>query len=509
MEEIRLTPNDLKQINSLGMKKEEIIRQFHLLKKGSKKLKLVKPCTVGDGIYRCEEKEQSSFIGMYEEAAREGRFMKFVPASGAASRMFDHWQRIIKRGDFEDEEQRNAFVSNLANFAFFSELKELLSRRGENIDRLIKEGKINKIIEYILGPSGLNLSSLPKALIKFHRYTDGQCRTPLEEHLVEAALYLADRNRNCRIHFTVSPFQEEKISTFIKKIKKPYENICGVNFIIELSVQSPSQNTIALKGGEIYRDEKGQMVLRPGGHGALLQNLQKLRGDLVFVKNIDNVVPQNALPKIVFYKKLLGGFFLSLEKELFSHLQKIASPQTTERDLEEAVFFCEKKLNRKIDPLWTTWPYDKRKDFLYATLDRPLRVCGVVKNEGEPGGSPFWVEGDGTLTPQIVEYPQVDRTDEGQREIWSRATHFNPVDMVLGLRNFRGEKFDLSLFADHEAVIVTEKMEHSEKVTILEYPGLWNGSMAYWHTIFLEVPNFTFNPVKTIEDLLRPIHRTD
>jgi hypothetical protein len=506
MEAALITTEDLRQIEEAGLSPDQVRAQIASLKKGVKPVKLNRPCTIGDGIIRLSEEEQEKMAALHDAAARKGRFMKFVPASGAASRMFIHWHQALTQGGFGETKRGKTFSGNLHKFAFFPDLKQAIASRGEDIEALLQGGEFHHILNYILTSRGLNYGRLPKALLKFHAYRDGRGRTPIEEHLVEAALHTADADQECRMHFTVSEEHLKAVSLFLKKIKKSYEEKLGVTLRTGLSSQSLSTCTVAWEGDNLCRDRTGRLVLRPGGHGALLKNLHDLDGDIIFIKNIDNVVPDRLKPEVVLYKKVLGGYFISLEEGIFRRLRSLSEEETTIADIREAMLFCREKLNVALPSAIEGRPLAQQHRFIISCLNRPLRVCGMVKNEGEPGGGPFWIDAEGEQSRQIVEYQQIDKDCEEQRAIWAAATHFNPVDLVCGVRNYQSQKFDLPLFADRAAVTLSEKIEQGKKITALEHPGLWNGAMAYWNTVFVDVPLATFNPVKTIEDLLRPQH---
>jgi hypothetical protein len=501
-----ITAADLKQLKKVGISPDQVRKQIALLKTGLPPLKLNRPATPDDGIVVIPEAEQAIMVALHDAAAGRGRFMKFVPASGAASRMFINWQSVLARGGFDGATGEAKFADNLHKFAFFPDLKRVIAHRGENIERLLKSGNIQQILHYILTPQGLNYGRLPKALIKFHAYDHDHHRTALEEHLVEAALYTADNHKECRLHFTVSEEHLSIISRFLEEIRPGYEEQFGVTFQIGLSCQSCASNTVAREGQELYRDVTGRLILRPGGHGALLENLQALDGDIVFIKNIDNVAPDRLKPVITLYKKILGGYFLYLEEEISRHLRNLSGGDTMEEHIRGALLFCRKKLQCNLPLAFADSSLPQQRELIVQNLNRPLRVCGMVRNEGEPGGGPFWIDGEEGQSLQIVEAQQIDAGCEQQKAVWSAATHFNPVDLVCGLRDYRAQKFDLPYFADPQTATLSQKTEGVRTITVLEHPGLWNGSMARWNTVFVEVPIATFNPVKTIDDLLRPQH---
>jgi hypothetical protein len=500
--------DDIRQIMAHGLTEAQVMEQIQWLIRGATPLRLNRPCTVGDGMVSIPEAELEGLVKRHDQGAGRGRVMKFVPASGAASRMFEDWFRYLDGGCFDTAAAAHAFAGDIRKYAFYEDLERLVGQRGESLAAWIEQGRTHDILAAILTAGGLNYASLPKALLKFHHYPEGS-RTALEEHLVEAALYAKDRKQICKVYFTVSEEHRHDVETHLSGIRKRYEEQYNVRFEIDVSVQSAPTDTIAVDLQNCpLRDEAGKLVLRPGGHGALLSNLnQFLAGDIVFLKNIDNIVPDHLKPPTVLYKKVLSGYLLMLQEQIFRYLDRMAEGDVPKRDLEILVSFCEEKLHI-IFPAWfTALPHTDKQAFLVSKLNRPIRICGMVKNEGEPGGGPFWVdEADGTQSLQIIEGFQIDRRSEGQRLIWSAATHFNPVDLVCGVRDYRYRKFDLNRFVNQKAFSVTEKSERGRDLKALELPGLWNGSMHDWTTIFVETPIETFNPVKTIHDLLRPQH---
>lgn len=500
-----LTEADLRQLEAAGISPDKARTQIGFLRKGVKPVRLNRPCTVGDGIVVIDGEEQGKLVALHDEAARAGRVMKFVPASGAASRMFTHWHSALTKDGFAETARAGEFTENLHKLAFFQDLSKAISRHGEDIDALLKEGRFRHILTYILTSKGLNYGHIPKALLKFHNYPEGS-RTALEEHLVETALYTADDKKTCRIHFTVSEEHIKETARFLTKIKDGYEKNFGVTFQIGISPQRFTGNTVALEGGKLYRDSSGLLIFRPGGHGALLENLNDLGGDIIFIKNIDNVVPDRLKPATVFFKKVLAGCLLSLQEGIFGHLRTLTKGDEADNAVREAKIFCQNKLHMILPSGFETLPPPQQRELIVNKLNRPLRVCGMVKNEGEPGGGPFWIDEGGEQSMQIVEHQQIDTDGEDQRNTWAAATHFNPVDLVCSVRDYQARKFDLQQFADPTAVTLSEKIEKGRNITALEYPGLWSGSMARWNTVFVEVPIETFNPVKTINDLLRPQH---
>ena len=486
--------NDLEQINKQGININEIYKQLHYFQQGFPFIQLAKPATIGDGISILNE-DEAKLISLYEHYSKEHKILKFVPASGAASRMFkDLYAYVENEKTLEQLPSVKQVLENIEKFAFYEELKKCLSEAGLEI----KKVNSKTLIEYILTARGLNYGMLPKALILFHKYNDGE-RTSLEEHLVEGALYANSENK-VYLHFTVSPEHqiafEERISKTIDKYQKIYQK----TFEISYSIQSPSTDTIAVDiENNPFRDKNGRLVFRPGGHGALIHNLNDLDADLIFIKNIDNVVPDYLKEETIRYKKLLAGFLIFLQNKIYIFQQWFDQDTINDEKITETKAFYKKYFHLEISRF--------SSEQIKAMLFRPLRVCGMVKNEGEPGGGPYWVKDkEGKISLQIVESSQVDTNNPQQIEIFKKATHFNPVDLVCSTKNYKGEKYNLIKFIDHETGFISQKSKDGKPLKALELPGLWNGAMAHWNTIFVEVPIITFNPVKTINDLLRKQH---
>jgi hypothetical protein len=420
--------------------------------------------------------------------------------------MFKDWYGLYQQGEFDSAERLNEFLENIVKFAFYDDLKEIIASQGEDVEVLIRKGRYMDILKLILTPLGLNYNWLPKALLKFHIYPE-HTRTALEEHLVEAVLYARDARNVCRIHFTVSEEHESRFNDLLSRVKGYYEDLFGVKYEIAVTIQHSSTDTIAVDmENKPFRDRSGKIVFRPGGHGALLKNLNAIDGDIIFIKNIDNVVPDRLKDITVLHKKILGGYLVQLQDKIFHHLKLLSKERVDDKLLSRVIRFCREELFLFFpDGFWND-TLSGKKEYILRMLNRPVRVCGMVKNEGEPGGGPFWVEEDGTRSLQIVEQNQLDLNLEEQRDIWKSSTHFNPVDLVCGVRNYQGEKFDLTVYVNRDAVLISKKSHEEGELKALELPGLWNGSMAFWNTIFVEVPLETFNPVKTIDDLLRKSH---
>jgi hypothetical protein len=521
MAEFTFNERDLDQIKTRGMSPERVISQTKAFNKGFPYIKLLRPCTVGDGITVLHHQDLVALNETLSQAASAGRAMKFVPASGAASRMFKlllsfnnryahiHEKEIRAKAEKNDPDHAAflEFIKGIKKFAFYEDLKRAMSRDGLDVEGDISKGHYKNTLEYLLTPKGLDLAHLPKGLIEFHAYPEST-RTPFEEQLAEAAEYTMDSSGVVRVHFTVSPEDEKRVKDHVKKILSRYEG-SGIRYEVGFSTQMASTDTIAVDmENRPFRDRDGRLVFRPGGHGALLENLNGLGGDLVFIKNIDNVVPDRLRPQTIFYKKALGGYLITLQNEIFGSLERLTRKEVDGQCIKEALQFTREKLCL-VPPEGTERSAREEKiDTLISLLHRPLRVCGMVRNEGEPGGGPFWVGyRDKGISLQIVESSQVDLRSPEQRAIWEASTHFNPVDLVCGVRDHLGRPFDLMKFRDPSTGFISVKSKEDRELKALELPGLWNGAMAHWNSVFVEIPTITFNPVKTVHDLLRKEHQ--
>ena len=502
---------DLQQLKQCGIEPSKAERQISLLRTGQTELRLERPCTLGDGITQLEPASFSRLNDVFEHAATEGRLQRFVPASGAASRMFKdlqfseeelHQFRCSKTGQQlrPAPEPLTYFLENLAKFAFYDDLMKAMAEDGHSLEEAINQNQLELIFRYLLEPCGLSYTLLPKALLAFHTANDG-ARTPFIEHLAEAAL-TSGFQEPVQLHFTVSPQHEPLFRAQLSAWGKTLENSYGCHFNVSYSIQKPSTDTLALDStGQPLRGDNGRLVLRPGGHGALLENLNDLAADIVYIRNIDNVVPDIFKQANLTWSRLLTGFLLETQQEQYSLLKLLHGQPEDPLTRELAMSFLIDRLQVDINP-------GVNNKTLMAVLNRPMRVCGMVKNSGEPGGGPFWVRNSqGHLSRQIVEGAQIDRTDPSQNSILSQSSHFNPVDMVCGVRDWQGRPYNLTHFVDENAAIVSTKHHAGQQIRILELPGLWNGGMSKWHTLFVEIPPEAFNPVKTVFDLLRPRHQ--
>ncbi len=500
------------QIKERGSKPEEVKRQVENFKKGFPFLEVEEAATVGHGIIQVKEEEVKQYGVLYDEQVQKGIVpLKFVPASGAASRMFkalfEALEECKKDSDPKTALAKNAnardYLVKKEKFAFFNDLEEVIEKSGADKNCI-------SWIDFLLDEKGLNYGSLPKGLLKFHKYDDGE-RTPFEEHLVEGAAYGKDSRGVARIHFTVSPEHKAGFEELLEKVREKYEQQSNTSFEVSFSVQKPSTDMIAVDlNNEPFRENDESLLFRPGGHGALIENLNDLEADIIFIKNIDNVVPDRLKPVTVDYKKVLAGILLKYQEKIFNYQKMLNErhPSGLESGfLAEAANFLENSLNTK--PPESQY-YTEKEDlfhYLKEKFNRPVRVCGMVKNEGEPGGGPFWaLNPDDTVSLQIVESSQIDNKSVQQQDILKHSTHFNPVDLVCGVKNYKGKKYDLTQYTDPATGFISRKSKDGRDLKAQELPGLWNGAMSDWITLFVEVPIETFNPVKTVVDLLREQH---
>ncbi|WP_163713145.1 DUF4301 family protein [Mangrovibacterium lignilyticum] len=508
------TENDSAKIQERGSNPLTVKKQIENFITGFPFLQVIKPATVGDGIIQLNEHDTAESIRNFDEKTAEGTsLLKFVPASGAASRMFKSLYEAMEKltnGAPESEVKSNKdiqyFFDNLKKFAFYADLEKVAGKPPEELTAL-------DVLSLVLTEKGLDYGNLPKGLLKFHNYPDDN-RTSFEEHCVEGALYAKKSDGNIAIHFTVSPDHQPKFEAHLSEIQAKYEKEFDANYSITFSQQKPSTDTIAVTPeNEPFRNVDGSLLFRPGGHGALLANLNDLDADVVFIKNIDNVVPDYMKPETVTYKKALGGLLLNLQKKIFSYQEIFDTRHYYALDskfLSEAAYFLENVLNVK--PPSPQYYTEKEEIYHYLKnkFNRPIRICGMVRNEGEPGGGPFWAKNsDDSVSLQVVESSQIDLSDPQQKELVDGATHFNPVDLVCAFKNYKGEKFDLSNFVDPATGFISKKSQNGKDLKAQELPGLWNGAMADWNTLFVEVPIQTFNPVKTVNDLLRKEHQPE
>ena len=505
-----LTPQDKELLEKKGISEEQIATQLACFKKGFPYLKLFSAASVEDGILSPDADDQKKYLDAWEAYTQTDKVVvKFVPASGAASRMFKNMFEFLGADyDVPQTDFEKKFFAQIEHFAFYDDLNEACQKNtGKDIPVLMAEGNYKSVVAALLEAVGLNYGALPKGLLKFHRYEDGS-RTPVEEHLVEGALYAANKNGKVNIHFTVSPEHRQLFKALVEEKASKYAKKYGVDYNVTFSEQKPSTDTIAADmDNRPFRDDKGNLVFRPGGHGALIENLNDLDADVIFVKNIDNVVPDKLKGDTVLYKKLLAGVLVALQQKTFAYLQLLDTGKYKHEQVLEILQFLQKQLHCK-NPEVKNLEDAELVIYLKKKLNRPMRVCGMVKNVGEPGGGPFLAYNpDGTISLQILESSQIDMNDPEKKSMFEKGTHFNPVDLVCAVRDYKGHKFDLVNYVDKATGFISRKSKNGKDLKALELPGLWNGAMSDWNTVFVEVPLTTFNPVKTVNDLLREQHQ--
>ena len=505
-----LTTSDLQLLSEKGISEDQIKEQLVYFAKGFPYLDIKASASVQRGIKSVSEHEKDTYIQTWENYLLQDKtILKFVPASGAASRMFkDLFGFLSASYDIPATDFEKKFFDEIEHFAFYEALNGIcLTNEGKEIKELLSEGKYKSVVANLLEKRGLWYGGLPKGLLLFHTYPD-DVRTAMEEHLVEGALYARNKANKVEIHLTVSPEHQKLFEDLVHKKKGYYEQKFGVKYSISFSNQQPSTDTIAADmDNQPFRNSDGSLLFRPGGHGALIGNLNQVDADIVFIKNVDNVVPEHFNEPTIIYKKLIGGVLVHLQKQIFDYLELIDSGEYTHEQVEEMIHFlqnelCIKNPETKLLEDAELILYIKRK------LMRPLRVCGMVRNVGEPGGGPFFtVNPDGTVSLQILESSQIDMNDPDKKAFFEQGTHFNPVDLVCAVKDPKGNKYNLPDFVDKNTGFISQKSKDGRELQALELPGLWNGAMSDWNTVFVEVPIETFNPVKTVNDLLRPQHQ--
>lgn len=487
---------DLSLIEARRAKLETIQEQIKNFKNGFPYMNVIRAATIDDGMMQLGDEKAAKLAKDFDDQIFGKKLLKFVPASGAASRMFKSLFAALEEDKID--KSVNEFLERLQDFAFYNSL--IKSIGSESADH-------KTILKHLLTAEGLDYGSLPKGLLEFHKYGE-QTRTPAEEHLVEGAKY-ANAGGKVNLHFTVSPEHRSKFQSLIDAVLADYEAKYGVKYSISFSEQKPSTDTIAVNlDNTPFRTSDDELLFRPAGHGALLENLNDQDADVVFIKNIDNVVPDSLKEQTIIYKKALASLVLSYQEVIFAFLKMMDGVKISEVDLLEIAEFLENELCVEAPEDYEDYSLQEKKDYCRSKLNRPLRICGMVKNVGEPGGGPFWAENaDGSASLQVVESAQIDLKDPEQKEIFDEATHFNPVDLICTLKDYKGNKFNLLDFRDPKTGFNTQKSQSGRDLKAQELPGLWNGAMADWNTLFVEVPLITFNPVKTVNDLLRPEHQ--
>ncbi|URC14281.1 DUF4301 family protein [Flavobacterium sp. B183] len=512
-----ISSEDFVQIYEHGISFEKILQQLQIFKNGINKSNLVSPATISSGILSLSEAEFEEKAAFFDLQKSEIKLKKFVPASGAASRMFKFLSAFLNDFDIQKEtinayinrkndKELSIFIVAMEKFAFFKAVDKKLKEIYPDFEALDRDHKNYYFIKTLLSVDHFDFANKPKAVLPFHQYKR-HIANPIEEHLNECVHY-ASSNQISNLHFTVSEAHQSLFENQIKVLKEKIEKDSGVKIDISYSYQNKSTDSICVDAkNSPIRDKNNKLVFRPGGHGALIENLNELDADVIFVKNIDNVI-QNHMDQIALYKKALAGTLIKIQQKVFGYLNAIEKGEILEKDLEEIVVFLSKKLNVELNSDYSKFTFENKISKIKSLLDRPIRVCGMVKNEGEPGGGPFWVmSSKGSVSLQIVEASQIDLTNKRQQEILASATHFNPVDLVCGIKNYKNEKFDLLQFVDQKTGFIVEKSVDGKLVKSYELPGLWNGAMANWLTIFVAVPLITFNPVKTVNDLLKAAHQ--
>lgn len=513
---MELTEKDRSLLGKKGITEAMLQAQVAQFKQGVPPIQLQKAAIIGDGIIPLPKEEAAKYAAIYQKRKKGNKIVKFVPASGAATRMFK--ALFAFRDAFEPErESFIAFVNRTSNkeikiffeglerFAFYPLLTDFINKHHPQFNTLNDDAQKHLIVSTLLNDDGLNYGNMPKGLLPFHRHSE-KIATPFEEHFREAVLYASD-DEQAHLHFTITEQHTEAFYKELALIQPQLEQRYGVTFDVDFSYQKPSTDTISVtEDNEYFRDEEGKLLFRPAGHGALLSNLNDIDADIIFIKNIDNVVVKKYTDETVFYKEALAGKLCEVQDEIFTILRRIDNNKIKKKEVKHILDFL-KKINISVPDYLYKFRRQYALEFIKEQLNRPIRVCGMVKNEGEPGGGPFWVKEPDGYSLQIIESAQVNMTDPKQQEIFQQSTHFNPVDLVCGTKNYKGEKFNLPQYIDANQAFITSKTYMGKPLKALELPGLWNGSMARWITLFVEVPIITFNPVKVVNDLLKKTHQ--
>lgn len=506
-----LEQKDLDLLKQKGIAPATVEAQLARFTTGFPYLRLKASAKVGEGIMQLSGSQQDLAVDRWNRfLADGGSVCKFVPASGAASRMFKALFAFVNGEDSIPAEGSDVanLIALIDKTPFYDELNRVVvDLHGKNIHTLLEEKRYKDIIAAIILPEGLNYGNLPKAVLSFHRYPDGTVRTPLEEQLMEGAQTAAVDGK-VNLHFTVSAAHQGLFADKLAVAVPKFENATGLKYNVSTSEQKPSTDTIAAAlDNSPFRDDNGNLVFRPGGHGALIENLNDIDATVVFIKNIDNVVPDSQRAATVHSKKVLAGTLILAHDKVVEYLRALHEGSRDEQLLSAVVEFLKSTFSISSDK-FDSLKGDALAEMLIGLLNRPLRVCGMVRNEGEPGGGPFIAYNpDGTASPRILGSTQIDTSVDEYKNIMSQATHFNPVDLVCYIRNIDGDKFNLPEYVDPETGFISSKSLGGRELRALELPGLWNGAMSNWLTIFVEVPGASFNPVKTVNDLLRPAHQ--
>jgi nicotinamide riboside kinase len=513
--ELGFSGQDYLQILETEIPLNSIKKQLNIFKNGVNKSILNRPAVLNDGIIKLTKEEFQKYSDYFDTKKDKLKLKKFVPASGAASRMFKFLNEFLNEFDIENESinayinRKKAnnlliFLAGMEKFPFFKTIDIKLKEVYSDYDSWQNDKKNYHFIKMMLDSSHFDYANKPKAILPFHNYKN-HIATPIEEHIIESVLYASSKGTS-NLHFTVSEIHKAQFEMTLNKVKSKIESEYNTTIRINFSHQKIATDTIAVDLNNIpFRDSKGKLVFRPGGHGALIENLNSLDADIVFIKNIDNVI-QNESEAITLYKKGLAGILIELHRKIANYLLKL--DENSEEEIGEIEIFLDEKLNHKVITDFAKYTLDYKITYLKEVLNRPIRVCGMVKNEGEPGGGPFWVnDSKGNATLQIVETSQIDLTNENQALIAKSSTHFNPVDLVCAIKDYKDLKFDLRKYIDVNSGFIVNKNKDEKPLKGYELPGLWNGAMAKWITVFVEVPLITFNPVKTVNDLLKSAHQ--
>lgn len=510
---IEFTEQERKQMAEKGIAKEKVLDQINTFKEGIPFVDLQRAAVVGNGIYRFTDQEEQDLIALYDTRVKDLDVLKFVPASGAASRMFKALFAFLDSYKPKDETLKaylertgdkdiKLLSEGIENMPFY---EKVMKRLPDSIDT---EGeKVYLFVKELLGDNALNYGFYPKGLLPFHKYDDNTA-TPFEEHLKEGALYASSSNTS-NLHFTISEQHEEMFQSELKEVGERVSKDTGVSYAVDYSFQKPSTDTIAVDmENKPFRNQDGTVLFRPGGHGALIENLNEQDADIIFIKNIDNVAVMEDAKDVADSKKTLAGVLLKVQDKAFKCAKMLDDANTSQADLGEIKEFLENELNVKFKEGFDSLSEEEKINLLKSKINRPIRICGMVKNEGEPGGGPFWIKNaKGEISLQIIESAQIDMNNQAQVQILQNSTHFNPVDLVCGIRDYKGNKYNLMDFVDTKQGFITGKTKDGKELKALELPGLWNGAMALWNTLMVEVPLVTFNPVKTVTDLLKESHQ--
>lgn len=505
-----MLPEDIKTLDKRGISQSTLESQISRFKTGFPFLRILDSARIDNGITILNAESQDKAIARWNKYLNEGgEVCKFVPASGAASRMFKALFEFLDSDISIPSADSHVmkFADGITRFAFFDDLNNAcIKLHGKGVTELFDEKNYKAVVATLLKPEGLNYGNLPKGLIKFHSYNDAP-RTPLEEHLMEGAQTATNKDGIVNLHFTVSPEHRALFEETIAKAAPRLEELTGVKYNISLSEQKKSTDTVAVNPDNTLFRENGELLFRPGGHGALIENLNDIDSSVVFIKNIDNVVPDSHRSPTLQYKKVLGGYLMQVYDHIEEYIKLIDSGKYSIEQVRQMISFMHDVLNIRDEKMKHLEDADLVL-YIKEKLNRPIRVCGMVRNEGEPGGGPYIAyNADGSTSPQILESTQIDSTNESYKEMVARATHFNPVDLVCYIKDIEGKKFDLPTYVDPDTGFISSKSKNGKTLRALELPGLWNGAMSDWNTIFVEVPIETFNPVKTVNDLLRPSHQ--